>query len=410
MVKLSQQNDVLLCPVADQCGACQHINEPYTQQLERKNAYVAELFGTDVVRPIIGMDNPYHYRNRVISPFAPGRLTSTSSSSNKRSRRNKHADTASPQREILCGMYAAGSHRIVATDGCLVENERAKAVILAVRSLMTRFRMEPYDEVARTGFLRHVAVRVGHTSGEVLVTLVTNSKDFPASKAFCRELVRRCPFITTIVQNVNEENTNVILGRNEYRLYGPGFILDRLCGLSFRISPQSFYQVNSVQTETLYRTALTFAALSGGEVVLDAYCGTGTIGLVTAKHGAAQVLGVDTEASAIHDARENARHNGVENASFEVADAGQYLLNRSSSDATIDVLMMDPPRSGASESFLEAAARCAPARIVYISCNPETQLADITQLKRSGYVLQAVQPVDVFPHTNHVETVALLSK
>ena len=409
------------CPVARACGACQHVAVPYVEQLARKNARVAELFANvapqEALRPILGMENPYHYRNKVVSPYAPGRKlpggpganarTDAPASRGKRNARNKRSTV---RREILCGMYAAGSHRIIDTEGCLIENEEAKRIIRAIRSLMPRFSMEPYNEDTGTGFLRHAVVRVGHESGEILVTLVTNGRDFPGSKAFCRELVKRCPTITTIVQNVNERQTNVILGQHAQRLYGPGVILDTLCGLSFRISSQSFYQVNAQQTEVLYETAIALAGFTGTESAIDAYCGTGTIGLVAAKRGAAQVTGVDTVASAIKDARENAQHNGVENARFVVGDAGDFMCELAAAGERADVLLMDPPRAGASEEFLEAAATLAPARIVYISCNPETQVRDLAFLRKRDYVVRIVQPVDMFPHTDHIETVCLLTR
>ncbi|MBC2888497.1 23S rRNA (uracil(1939)-C(5))-methyltransferase RlmD [Gordonibacter massiliensis (ex Traore et al. 2017)] len=412
------------CPHARACGACQHVNEPYAAQLARKDARVAELFGGidgAELRPILGMDDPYRYRNKVVSPYAPGKKLAAAPSAGKaakgkgsrgdraRDARDRRA-AGRPRHEILCGMYAAHSHRIVPTDECLVENEEAKRVILAIRSLMPRFGMEPYREDAGSGFLRHAVVRVGHTSGEMLVTLVTNGREFPGSRAFCRELVKRCPGVTTIVQNVNERQTNVILGEREQTLYGPGFILDQLCGLSFRISSQSFYQVNAVQTEVLYRQAVELAGFTGTERAVDAYCGTGTIGLVAAKHGAAQVTGVDSVASAVRDARENARHNGVENARFVVDDAGAFMRKAAAEGERPDVVLMDPPRAGSSEEFLESLAACAPMRVVYISCNPETQARDVRHLERRGYRLRVLQPVDMFPHTDHIETIALLQR
>lgn len=411
------------CPVDHLCGACQHVGEPYADQLIRKDAQVAKLFrdlaGCDAIRSITGMDDPFHYRNKVVSPYAPGRKLPHSEDSAKRvagKRTRAHgrgragARAPRPRHEILCGMYAAHSHRIVPTDGCLIENDRARAIISAIRDLMPRFGIEPYREDAGSGFLRHVIVRVGHTSGEILVTLVTNGDTFPASRSFCRELIRRHPGVTTIVQNVNERQTNVILGEREQRLYGPGFILDRLSGLSFRISSRSFYQVNAIQTEVLYQQAVELAALSGSETVIDAYCGTGTIGLVAAKHGAARVIGVDSVPSAIRDARENARHNGVGNAQFVVGDAGEFMRACAGAGDMADVLFMDPPRAGASAAFLEALVALAPRRIVYISCNPETQVRDLAYLCRHGYAVRVVQPVDMFPHTDHIEVCCLLSK
>ena len=222
-------------------------------------------------------------------------------------------------------MYETGTHRLIPTDTCAIENETAKKVTLAIRDIMARWSMEPYNEDTGAGFVRHAVVRVGHKSGEVLVTVVTNGEEFPASKAFCRELARRVPEVTTIVQNVNTRQTNVILGDKERVLFGPGFILDTLCGLTFRISSQSFYQVNATQTEVLYDEAIRLANLTGVETVIDAYCGTGTIGLVAASRGAARVIGVDSVAAAIRDAANNARHNGVENAEFVAQDATAFM-------------------------------------------------------------------------------------
>ncbi len=431
------------CPQAKRCGACQHVCEPYAEQLAAKDARVAELFADvaapEALRPIIGMDEPYRYRNKVMSPFAPARKGGHPAKRVGRGRggaRPSRPNAGSAQGDILCGMYAAGTHRIIDTRDCLIENEQAKRVIQSIRSIMLKFGIEPYDEDRGTGFVRHAVVRVGHTTGEVLVTLVTNGRQFPGAKSFCRELVRRCPFVTTVVQNINERKTNVVLGQQEQVLYGPGFILDKLCGLSFRISSQSFYQVNSVQTEVLYRKAVELANFTGTEHAIDAYCGTGTIGLVAASMGAARVTGVDSVASAIRDARQNARHNGVENAEFVTADAGAFLRElaanaageRAASAPAADdadatpagsdaapgrepvVLLMDPPRAGSTEEFLSAAVRLAPERIVYISCNPQTQVRDLAFLRKHGFAVSTVQPVDMFPHTDHIETVVSLSR
>ena len=452
------------CPVDKQCGACQLLATPYAGQLEKKQADMAQLFRDVLAKDdarllaIIGMEDPYYYRNKVISPYAPGKRIKarTKRDAHERGRSNRSDTRArrSERREILCGMYAKGTHRIIPTDECLLENQVAKRIILAIRDIMPKHRLEPYAEDTGRGFVRHAVVRVGHQSGEVLVTLVTNGDQFPGAKSFCRDLVKRCPEITTIVQDINTRNTNVILGDGKERtLYGPGFILDRLCGLSFRISSHSFYQVNAVQTEVLYRTAIELADLQGDERILDAYCGTGTIGLVAArtlqakrvacdscdevgqedsdevahreatreafvqcrpeqgKEASAEsacVIGVDNVAEAIQDARNNAKHNGVENARFVAQDAGEFMNDMAERGEAIDVLFMDPPRAGASEEFLRATARLKPGRIVYISCNPKTQVRDIKMLQEWGYVLKTVQPVDMFPHTDHIESIAVL--
>ena len=393
----AQKSAGSVCDVSQMCGGCSSIDIEYADQLAAKNREVIELFshprfgGADI-RPILGMAEPYHYRNKVTSPFAPGKRGPNGG------------------RAILTGMYAAGTHRIVATEACLLENEQAQQVIRCIKKLMLKMGISAYDERKGTGFMRHAVVRVGHESGEVLVTLVTNGERFDGSKAFCRELVKRCPFITTIVQNVNKRQTNVILGEKEQRLYGPGFILDTLCGLSFRISSQSFYQVNSQQTSVLYEQAIKLASLDGSQQVIDAYCGTGTIGLVAAKRGARSVIGVDSVASAIRDARENARHNGIENARFATADAGEFMMECARDAMKVDVVMMDPPRAGSTEEFLNALNALAPKRVVYISCNPKTQERDLRLMAQHGYSIDVVQPVDMFPHTKHVETIALAAR
>lgn len=421
------------CPVDERCGACQLLAIPYADQLTSKQAEIEELFADALaedgatIQSILGMDEPLHYRNKVISPYAPGKRTvskahakDTKHSQEQRAGK-RNVKNRSEQREILCGMYAQGTHRIIPTDECLIENQVAKKIIQAIRLVMMRYGIEPYNEDTGKGFLRHAIVRVGHRSNEVLVTLVTNAEDFPGAKNFARELVKRCPEITTIVQNVNTRATNVILGEGKERtLYGPGFILDRLCGLSFRISSHSFYQVNAVQTEVLYEAAIELAHLQGTERILDAYCGTGTIGLVAARalqektpaaaKDGALVVGVDKVESAIVDARNNAKHNGIENASFIAEDAGVFMNEMAGRDEALDVLFMDPPRSGASLEFLQATAHLHPRRIVYISCNPKTQARDVVYLRERGYRLEAIQPVDMFPHTTHIETVCLLTR
>ena len=438
------------CAVSQQCGACTAIDAPYEKQLEEKQAQIVELFdelaGEDcALHPICGMSEPYHYRNKVISPYAPGKRLGDTQGKGRASSKNargKHGARRGARHEILCGMYAKGTHRIIDSSCCLLENKEAKRIIQTIKQLMPKFGIEPYNEDTGAGFLRHVIVRVGHSSGEILVTLVTNDTQFPASKAFCRELCKRAPSITTVVQNVNTRFTNVILGdEGESRLYGPGFILDDLCGLRFRISSHSFYQVNATQTEVLYRRAIELAGLSGNEVVMDAYCGTGTIGLVAAKGlrasetagaasasaasagaaeadgagssasetpGAAKVIGVDKVTEAIKDARNNARHNKIENAEFFAEDAGKFMQKLAREGGHIDVLFMDPPRAGSSKEFLDAACQLKPERIVYISCGPNTQARDIAYLVERGYKLTDIQPVDMFPHTSHIENICRL--
>ena len=391
-----------LCPAFGRCGGCSRLDVPYADQLLAKEQQVAALFEgiapAGALLPILGMDDPFHYRNKVISPYAPAKGA-----------KRKGKDAKLTRADILTGMYETGTHRLIPTDTCAIENETAKKVTLAIRDIMARWGMEPYNEDTGAGFVRHAVVRVGHTCGEILVTLVTNGRAFPASRAFCRELVRRCPRITSVVQNVNERQTNVILGEREQTLYGPGFILDKLCGLSFRISSQSFYQVNAVQTEVLYGKAMEFAELTGKETVIDAYCGIGTIGMVAAKK-AGQVLGVEVNRDAVRDARENAKLNRVKNIRFVCADAGDFMVDMANAGEHCDVLFMDPPRAGSDTAFLSCALTLAPRRIVYVSCNPETLARDLNFLTKRGYRAETIQPVDMFPHTDHVESIVMLEK
>lgn len=387
----------LYCPIDGRCGGCTLLSVSYDRQLRSKQAEMEALFADLLdddarIRSIVGMKDPRHYRNKVVSPYV--------GVYDKKARR----------RRVLCGMYERGTHRVIDSRECLIENQEAKRIILAIRDLMPKFGIAPYDEDADTGFLRHVQVRVGHASGEVMATLVTREDAFPASKAFVRALIKKHPSITTVVQNVNTRQTNVIMGDKERTLYGPGFILDSLCGLSFRISSKSFYQVNVEQTEALYTRAVEMARLTGTETVMDAYCGTGTIGLVAARGvsggpGAARVIGVEERPDAVADARNNARHNGIAAAEFVADDAGAFMRTLAARGEELDVLLMDPPRSGSTPDFLKAACTLAPHRIVYISCNPKTQARDAEYLVAHGYRIDEMQPVDMFPHTPHTENI-----
>lgn len=389
------KNKSAACSVFGRCGGCDLLDIPYVKQLESKQAQIEGLFKdlapSNAFRKIKGMDDPYYYRDKVISPFVFG------------------DKLPSGKRSILTGMYEAGTHHVLQADGCLMENGVAQRVIKAVRQIMSKYDMQPYDEDRGCGFIRHVVVRIGHETGEVLVTVVTNEREFPHSKSFCKKLIEKVPEITTIVQNVNTRQTNVILGEEARVLYGPGFILDTLCSLSFRISSGSFYQVNSTQTEVLYRSAMELAHPEEGGIFIDAYCGTGTIGLVAASMGAMHVVGFDSVEAAIRDARMNAKHNGITNAEFVCADADEFMRSFRDADPNNLTLLMDPPRAGSTEGFLNAVIALKPRRIVYISCNPITQARDVEQLVGEGYTIETIHPVDMFPHTKHIENIISLS-
>lgn len=376
------------CPLYRKCGGCQLQNMSYQRQLHWKQELVERLLGRfHRVNPIIGMEHPYHYRNKVQAAFALDR-----------------------RKQIVSGVYQASTHRVVPVESCMIEDETADRIVGTIRKLMKDFKMEPYNEDTGRGLVRHVLVKRGFVSGQVMVVMVTVSPILPAKNNFVKALRKAHPEITTILQNVNNRATSMVLGESEKVLYGPGYIEESLCGCVFRISAKSFYQINPVQTEVLYNKAIELAGFTGKETVVDAYCGTGTIGLIAAKRGAGHVTGVELNQDAVRDAISNAKRNGIKNVYFYNADAGEFLSAMADEGETVDVVLMDPPRAGSDEQFLTSLAGLAPKKIVYISCNPETLQRDLQFLVRAGYHVQEIQPVDMFPHTNHVETVVLLSK
>ncbi len=380
-------NKKRICPVSRKCGGCQLMNLSYPEQLKFKQAKVVKLLGSfHRVNTILGMANPFHYRNKVQAAF--GRTRGG---------------------EIISGVYQSSTHNIVKTEHCLIEDEKADEIIVTIRKMVKKFKLTVYDERNGSGFLRHVLVKTGFATGEIMVVLVTGTSVFPSKNNFVKELLKRHPEITTIVQNVNNKFTSMVLGEKENVLYGKGYIEDVLCGLTFRISPKSFYQINPVQTEVLYGKAIEFAKLSGKEKVIDAYCGIGTIGMVSAKN-AGEVIGCELNPDAVRDAKINAKINGVKNIKFVCADAGEFMLEMKEQGEKCDVLFMDPPRAGSDKKFLSCAVPLLPDRIVYISCNPETQQRDLFYLIKNGYKVKKIQPVDMFPYTAHIESVVLLER
>ena len=333
------------------------------------------------------METPYHYRNKVSAAFALAR-----------------------NQQIISGVYQDSTHRIVPVDHCLIEDPKADEIICSIRRLMKSFKLLPYDEVTQKGFLRHVLIKRGFATNQIMVVLVTSTPVFPAKKRFTEALLKLHPEITTILMNLNDRYTSMVLGEQEKVLYGPGKIQDILCGCRFQISAKSFYQINPAQTEALYLKAMEYAGLTGSETVIDAYCGIGTIGLVAAKRGAKKVVGVELNRDAVKDAIENAKLNKLSNAWFCAGDAGEFMLEMSLEKEPADVVFMDPPRAGSDRTFLSSLIALSPKKVVYISCNPETQQRDLRYLTSKGpYRVTRIQPVDMFPHTNHVETVVLLS-
>lgn len=375
------------CPLYKKCGGCQLQNLSYEEQLSFKQVKCIKALGKfGHVEEIIGMENPVHYRNKVQAAF-------------------KNVGG-----KIISGVYQSSSHRVVEVNECMLEDTVADEIIVYIRKLLPSFRLTAYNEDTGRGFLRHVLVRRGFSSGQVMVVLVTGSELFPKRKEFLSALLEAFPFITTVVQSINGSKTSLVLGKKEIVLFGKGFIEDTLCSCRFRISPSSFYQINPVQTEVLYNTTIGFAALKKGERALDAYCGTGTIGIVAAKSAGVDVVGVELNENAVSDAIFNARLNKCENISFFCADAGRFMVEAAREKERFDVVFMDPPRAGSSPDFLKSVVKTAPKRVVYVSCSVETLERDLLFLSKNGYRVRKIQPVDMFPHTSHVETVVLLTK
>ena len=366
------------------CGGCPLLALPYREQLAQKQARLQELLGGFApVKAVQGMAEPLHYRNKAIASFATQRG------------------------KLVCGLYAEGTHRVLPGADCLLQEEILNKTLAAVLDAARACRWTAYDEDRGTGLLRHTVLR-SSGDGKVLVTLVTPGPDLPGSKNFCTALHKKAPWVVSIVQNINPTRSSAVLGSREKTLYGPGFVLDMLCGTQFAISSRSFYQVNRTQTEVLYKKALELAKLTGRETVIDAYCGIGTIGLCAAPL-VKQVIGVERNPAAVKDAAANARRNKIANARFVCADATEWMAAAAGEGLHPDVVFLDPPRAGSTPECIAAVNKMKPRRVVYVSCDPETLARDVAAFTRLGWRAAKFCPVDLFPQTKHVETVVLLS-
>ena len=380
-----------VCPIYAECGGCQLQHLSYKGQLDVKRAQVqaalTRIGHLDLeVQPVIGCANPWNYRNKMQFPAA-----------------------INAEGVLNIGCYAASTHSVINADGCMIQKEANNQVLLTVRKWMQRFGISAYDEKTGKGLVRHVMARVGVHSGEVMAVLITSAYDIPHRKELIEWLKKYVPGLVSIVQNINKKPTNIIMGNKTRVIYGSSTIKDSLGALSFNVSAQSFFQVNSEQAEKLYNKALEFAALNGNETVVDVYCGTGTISLFMAKH-AKKVYGIEIVAPAIEDAEKNAADNGCDNAEFLLGDASLELPKLLDGGVQPDVVLVDPPRAGCEEKVLAAIVGVAPERVVYVSCNPASLARDLAYLEQHGYKTAVAQPVDMFPSTSHVETVCLVTR
>lgn len=385
------------CIYAKKCGGCTYQGIPYSEQLDKKLAEVRNLIGKYCeVTGITGMDTPYNYRNKVHAAFDMTR-----------------------RGEIISGVYQEGTHEVVPVEYCQIEDAKSDEIINDIRGMLRSFKIKTYDEDTGYGLLRHVLVRRGFKTNEIMVVLILGSPILPSKNNFVKALRVKHPEISTVVINVNDKKTSMVLGDKESVIYGKGFINDVLCGCTFKISTKSFYQVNPVQTEKLYSRAIELAGLTGKENVLDAYCGIGTIGIIASKK-AKNVIGVELNNAAVKDAVVNAKINGINNIRFYCDDAGEFMVkyadgllqtaDKPNGNKDIDVVFMDPPRAGSDERFMSSVVKLAPKKVVYISCNPETLARDLQYFKKNGYKAEVAEAFDMFPFTNHVECCTLLVK
>ena len=379
------------CPLFGKCGGCDYVNETYDYELMMKWLREDKLLGRyGRVEKVLSSPSLTGYRCKVQAVCGRDR-----------------------DGKFITGQYRKGSHHLFPIRSCSLEDGMATAVLQTVRQMATRFSISPFDEDKGTGDLRHILIRTGWKTRETMVVLVTAKKDFPHKDDFVSAIHQKNPNVVTVVQVINNEKTSMVIPKDsvEIILWGKGYIVDNLCGLDFRISAKSFYQVNPEMAERLYEIAMNMARLRPTDTVIDAYCGTGTIGLVAASRGVKEVIGIESNPDAVKDAKLNAEANGISNARFIVDDASKWLKSAQKEGQKCDVLFLDPPRAGSSEEFLAAAGRMEPEVIVYISCNPETLARDLRYIVRFlPYKVLGIQPVDLFPGSESIETVVLLSK
>lgn len=388
--KPSDKRVIPRCPIAGVCGGCQIMNLDYSEQLNIKTRRVREALKRigkveAPVKETIGMKEPYHYRNKAQFPIGM------------------------QGNEPVMGFFKTGTHEIVNTEHCYIQHPVNDVLTRIVKAYIKKHSITVYNEKSRKGLLRHMVSRVSYETGEVMVIFVINGKELPHKEELINDLKSEVQNLKTVVLNINTKNTNVIFGEKTRTLYGEGYIVDKLKDLSFYISPRSFFQVNPTQTEVLYDKALEFAKLNKEQTVFDLYCGIGSITLFLAKQ-AKKVYGIEIVPEAIEDAKKNAELNGLQNTEFIRGAAEKEVPKLYEKGITADVVVIDPPRKGCEEKVLETMVKMDPERIVYVSCNPSTLARDLAYLEENGYKTREVQPVDLFPHTSHVEVVCLLTR
>ncbi|WP_025026123.1 23S rRNA (uracil(1939)-C(5))-methyltransferase RlmD [Caldalkalibacillus mannanilyticus] len=391
IIKESEHRVEPSCTIFQQCGGCQLQHLSYEEQLKQKQQQVADnmkrIAGLDLekvmIHPTLGMENPWRYRNKAQVPIGE------------------------QEGGLVGGFYKQGTHEIIEMKECLIQHEQNDQAVQKVKEIAYRLGLRAYQEEGHQGLLRHVVIKYGFSSGEVMIVLVTNGDEIPRQEELVQGIREEFPQLKSLVQNINTKKTNVIFGAETKVLWGEEYIYDSIGDIQFAISARSFYQVNPVQTKVLYDKALDYADLTGNEIVIDAYCGIGTISLFLAQK-AKKVLGVEIVPEAIADAKRNAKLNGIENVEFAVGEAEKVIPWWKAQGLAPDVIVVDPPRKGCDIALLETMIEMKPQRIVYVSCNPSTLARDLKVLEQGGFETKEIQPVDMFPHTSHVECCSLL--
>lgn len=381
LLEISDQRIEPKCACAKQCGGCQltHMSKEAQNDFKKMRVQdcITRIGKLDIqVNDVLSMEDTYHYRNKGQVPVGM------------------------KDNEVVCGFYRVHSNDIIDMNECLIQHDSMNEMIQVMKELIQKYDIGEY--------FRHILLKVGFVSHEMMVVLIVNDENVPHLNDLVKE-ISKCENVKSIIQNVNQRNDNVILGEKEILLFGRETICDQLHDLKFNISSKSFYQVNPVQTLTLYDKAVAYAGLSGNETVLDLYCGIGTISLFMAKK-AKKVIGIEIVPQAIEDAKKNAKLNEVHNVEFACSDAASYASKLANDNMKLDVICVDPPRKGCDEVTLESIVKMSPLRIVYVSCDPSTLARDLRYLSDWGYEVKEVQPVDMFPHTAHVECVCLIVK
>ena len=372
------------CPYFSLCGGCNKLDKSYEEEIKEKELYIKKLFNSIGYKKdieVVKADDPYHYRNKVMMAF---KLSKT--------------------KKVVSGIYEESSHKIVTVDDCLIQSEEINRVLKSVNIALSKNKIKPF---INGGIVKHVLVRHAIKTNEIMVVIVTPSELFPGRNNFVKDLLKLEPKITTIVQNIQPRDTSIVLGTKERVLHGKGFIIDELCGLKFKLSPRSFFQINPEQTEKLYSIAMEFANLRTGNTVIDAYSGIGTIGMVASKT-CGKVICVENNPDAVVDAKFNAKFNNINNINFYLDDSTKFINELAKNKIKVDCVILDPPRTGTTYNFISALAKMGVKRIVYVSCGPETLIRDLKIFKDFGYEIKNVKCVDMFSRTEHVESVTML--